>query len=63
MYSLSTSTTKAISCSCKHYWQDIWYGLGKRVHNKCGSGDSASYRCTVCGKETKQSFSEKKGKK
>lgn len=67
MFKSLTTTTQAISCNCKHYWQDLWYGPTKRIHNKCGSGDSAFYRCTVCGKETKGSFSTvkagKKGKK
>lgn len=47
--------TKVLKCSCKHDFQDKYYGKGLRLHNfgpKCygfavrGPG----WRCTVCGK-------------
>jgi hypothetical protein len=60
----TTTTTKAISCSCKHPVQDSWYGFSLRIHNKCGSVDTTSWRCTVCGNETRTNFgTAKKGKK
>ena len=45
-------TTKIKSCTCKHEWQDKTYGVGKRVMNST-TKETTTYRCTVCGKETK----------
>jgi hypothetical protein len=47
-------TTKTLSCTCTNEYQDKRYGKGRRVHNKGKrEGESAYYKCTVCGKETK----------
>jgi len=40
-------TTKVISCTCKHAFQDKEYGKGNRLMNVCAKG----FRCTVCGEE------------
>lgn len=37
-------------CSCASKFQDSKYGRGKRVFNTT-TGNTYSYRCTVCGKE------------
>jgi transposase-like protein len=42
--------TRIAFCSCLHKGQDNMFGKNKRVHNKTEHG----WRCTVCGKETKQ---------
>lgn len=42
---------KLIKCSCNHEFQDKRYGKGIRVHNWREKANS--YRCTVCGRETK----------
>jgi hypothetical protein len=31
-------------CTCENTYQDVKYGKGKRVHNKCTRG----WRCTIC---------------
>lgn len=43
------STTTVKTCTCKHSYQDQIYGIGKRVHNKCGINGKVAFRCTVCG--------------
>ena len=44
------STTKVMTCTCQHAYQDERYGPGKRVHNEAkGTGGSVVWRCTVCG--------------
>lgn len=42
----TVKTTKVISCTCKHEYQDKKYGAGNRVMNPYKGG----YRCTVCGR-------------
>jgi len=39
---------KILPCSCKCVSQDLFYGNGKRLHNKMKNGN---WRCTVCKKE------------
>lgn len=45
-------STKVLSCSCKHDFQDKKYGRSKRLHNKMAGSEKAlkRYRCTVCAK-------------
>ena len=46
------SETKRTACACKHNYQDLKYGKGKRVHNKTEKGTGkVVWRCTVCGTE------------
>lgn len=46
-------------CTCSHRYQDIKYGVGKRVANPLTNREG--YRCTVCGKDiTEVSLSRKK---
>ena len=33
-------------CTCKHAYQDVRYGKGKRVHNERKT--PGTYKCTVC---------------
>lgn len=50
----ATTTTRIVSCSCAHEWQDKTYGKGKRVYNlikSSGPGMPQRGRCTVCGNE------------
>ena len=47
-------------CDCVHEYQDKIHGKGKRLMNEDKSGD---VKCTVCGKKSSVSKSEKKGKK
>ena len=42
-----TKTTKILKCSCKHKYQDDFYGVGQRVMNKATK--TGDYTCTVCG--------------
>lgn len=59
-------TTKIITCTCIHDYQDRLYGLGRRVHNATKTG----YRCTVCRhavvatrtEKKEEALTEKKGK-
>ena len=45
-------STKVISCTCQHEYQDKVYGKNKRLANKTQKGNQKdTYRCTVCGKE------------
>jgi len=46
--------TKVITCSCPEEYQDKIYGKNKRLHNAFGKPHKG-YRCTVCGKEHKDS--------
>ena len=36
------------TCGCTSEYQDVHYGIKKRVHNLCKLG--VNKRCTVCGK-------------
>lgn len=42
-----------LSCTCRHDYQDIQYGKGRRVFNPLASqsGKPQEYRCTVCRAE------------
>lgn len=40
-------SSKILTCSCKHPYQDAKYGENRRVMNAINKG----YRCTVCGKD------------
>ena len=42
-------TTKILTCSCNHKFQDETYGVNKRVHN-VGGTDGSKYKCTVCSR-------------
>lgn len=43
---------KIMPCTCVHPYQDAKYGIGRRVHNGCGSNKgSHGHRCTSCGAE------------
>lgn len=46
------TAVKTCAAGCKHEWQDLKYGKGKRLHNlkKLATG-SQEYTCTVCRKE------------
>jgi hypothetical protein len=48
-------TTKIIRCGCYSKYQDLKYGIGKRVGNllrKRDKTDPDKCRCTVCGTTT-----------
>lgn len=40
--------TNIKKCSCEHVFQDVKYGIGQRLYNKCVKG----WRCSVCGNTT-----------
>lgn len=44
--------TKIKLCTCEHAYQDAAHGKGKRVHNHASKSDA--WRCTVCGRESKE---------
>jgi len=49
-------STKILTCTCTNSYQDNLYGKQKRVMNevlKLKQEYSATFRCTVCGKEVK----------
>jgi len=41
--------TRILPCSCSHWWQDLRYGKGMRVHNWAVRVEK--WRCTVCKRE------------
>ena len=41
-------TTKIMSCTCTHSFQDKKHGKGRRVFNQM-KGDPPRYACTICG--------------
>ena len=44
-------STIILKCTCKHAFQDVRYGEGRRVHNVGEANDKAV--CTVC-RDTKK---------
>ena len=44
-------TSKILTCTCEHEYQDKIYGKNKRVHNQTKKQDGKVWRCTVCSKE------------
>ena len=53
-------TTKIVSCTCPHAYQDSRYGSGRRVGNKVAKSGVIAYRCTVCGREHSTGTGSKK---
>ena len=48
-------------CTCKHDYQDKIYGKNMRLMNTTGTDDKPTgYRCSVCGKEYRNSDIRKK---
>lgn len=50
----STSRIAIVTCKCNHTFQDLTYGIKRRVANRCGTKDNYKYRCTVCLTEHKK---------
>jgi hypothetical protein len=48
--------TKVKKCKCKSEGQDTLHGAGNRVFNQTGAL-LPTFRCTVCGKEVRESSS------
>lgn len=46
------NASKVLPCVCKHEFQDVRYGHGKRLMNpvKKKENHPQEYRCTVCGR-------------
>lgn len=52
--------SKVLKCSCKSDFQDKTYGKNMRLFNEIGKDGTGGYRCTVCGKDSKEGGSKKK---
>lgn len=53
--------TNILQCNCKNEFQDKTYGKGMRLMNSIGPDDKPTgYRCTVCGREYRNSDVKKK---
>lgn len=51
---------KIMPCTCKHEYQDLVYGPGKRVHvARMKDRKLLGWRCTVCGSKKDPSSADK----